>query len=345
MEKLKKYNPERRAYIAHELLDKYRFNLTIHGQKLLFGLAQSLEHSSEIFPTWEIDIREVFKYLNISDDNNERYEIVRKAFMEISENPIQWRVTEKKWGSIPWHRIMSYDEEKSNYIKFEFNELAKPFLLALKQFCQLETKYYIELPTTYSMWLYPQLKNHVKQGWHRISIERLKEITYNEKTESYDPKKNKDANRDFLRRVVGIQNDKKTKTWRCTKDKKGKETGAIAEINEHTDIEVSIKVEKDGKKFSNVYFTLKLKAEVKKTEAVRYAKRHAVEEIKTDKGFEMRIPMSLIKEYAIKSKMSVEEYLKLGRYKERNGYAVKNKKQDEEPNLFNIIQKQSEKMF
>lgn len=338
MEKLKKYNPDRRAYVAHELLDKYRFNLSLHAQKLLFALAQNLDNTADLFPTWEIDIRGVFQYLNLSEDNNDRYAIVRDAFMEISKNPIEWRISDKKWGSIPWHKIMSFDADKSNYIRFEFNELAKPFLLELKQFVQLKTSDYIKLPTPYSMWLYPHLKDHVKMGWHEMTIERLKEITYNEKTDSYNPNKNKSANKDFIRWVIGIESVKGSKKWECLKNKEGEAVGTLAEINKHTDLNVIAKVKKDGKRFYSVYFEIKMKSEAAKKEKVRYAKRNNTVEVETEKGIEIRIPMSAVAAHAASSKMTKEEYLSKSGYIQKGEYAVKREnKRSKEKDLFSII--------
>ena len=331
MEKLKKYNPDRKAFIAHELLDKYRFNLSIYGQKLLYGLAQNLDVTYDLFPNWEIDIRGLFKYLNLSEENNDRYRIVRDAFFELSKNPIEWKVSDRKWGSIPWHSIMSFDADKSHYVKFAFNPNAKHLLLELKQFCALQTKYYTKLSSPYSMWLYPHLKDNLKKGWHELTIDRLKEITYNENTDSYNLEKNRNANQDFLKRVIGIENNRKTKQWQFTttktKDKNGSEklieTGALAEINALTDLEVIAKAVKNGRSYESVYFTIREKSQARKEKAIAKKKRENVIEIETETGFEMRVPMGQVYTYALKSKMSIEDYMKAAGYIEKNGYAVK----------------------
>jgi hypothetical protein len=53
----KKFNKEKPVFIGSELFDgTKRYNLSANAQKLLFTLAQSLDHTNELFPLWQIQM-------------------------------------------------------------------------------------------------------------------------------------------------------------------------------------------------------------------------------------------------------------------------------------------------
>src|ERR1035437_3952551 len=88
--KLKPYNKNRDVFLAKEMFDKCRFEVDcIYAQRLLYGLIQSLDQTTDIFPEWEISITDLFKYLNI-EKNNSKYTIVKNAFKKLHDNPLQW---------------------------------------------------------------------------------------------------------------------------------------------------------------------------------------------------------------------------------------------------------------
>ena len=72
--KLRKYHPDRAAHISHELIEKHRYKLGIYAQKLLFALAQNLDTTTGLFPERHINITDLFRYLNLSERNNDRYD-------------------------------------------------------------------------------------------------------------------------------------------------------------------------------------------------------------------------------------------------------------------------------
>lgn len=346
MSSVKNYSPYRKAYLSHELFDKYRYNLGMYSHKLLLGLAQSLDVTHELFPTWHIDIRHLFKYLNI-ESNNQRYEIVKNAFFELSKNPIEWKVSDTRWGVMSWLSYANYDEENNMFINIKFNPDVKPFLLQLRQFCELETRHYVKLGSNYGMWLYSHLKNAAKKGTHIMSIERLKEITYTENLKSYNQELKSDATRSFLKNVIGIQRNVKTKTWEFStrKDRKTGEMvkyGAMQEINQYTDLEVSFEVLKGTSGYDRVKFLIRFKShqqvasqpqpqprgEVKKSAKKKVAPEQAEidfgprrnpGEIPGDKW--ISIPYKEAFQMSIAAGIPIEEFLK------RNGYVLsKNKK-------------------
>src|ERR1035437_9219060 len=85
--KLKLYNKNRDVFLAREMFDKCRFEVdSIYAQRLLYGIIQSLDQTTDLFPEWEIDINVLFKYLNI-EKNTAKYTIIKDAFKKLQENP------------------------------------------------------------------------------------------------------------------------------------------------------------------------------------------------------------------------------------------------------------------
>lgn len=317
---IKKYNPNRKAFISHGFLEKYRYNLDLHSQKLLFGLAQSLDVSEELFPTWQIDIRHLFKYLNI-ESTGKRYEIVRKAFMDLLKNPVEWKISDRKWGGVPWLAFAQFNEDDNNYVSMQFNASVKSFLLDLKQYCELETRYYVGLTSQYSIWLYPHLRNAARKRTHEISIQRLKEITYTDKIDSYDPTKQTDGTRNFLKNVLGIQRNVKEKRWefvtrKSQKTGEVKQVGAIHEINSLTDLIVTVDVLKTNRVYDRVKFTIEFKKDAEKE---KKEKKQAVIE-----GLQGSIPGKKWATFPVKEayKIALEAKIPFNKFIEMNGYQI-----------------------
>ena len=262
-EKLKPYNANRDVFLSKEIFSNCRFEIdNIYAQRLLYGLIQSLDQTSDIFPEWEIEISVLFKYLNI-ESNTAKYTIVKDAFKKLQENPLQWHITEKRWGFIPWFSKVAYDEKESSKVKVVLNNEAKPYLLTFKSYVKFQTQYYMRLGTLYSTWLYPYLKNQEFKGKFTVTIEKLKEWTFTFKEKSYNIENNPNANKDFLRRVLGIKFNKETKEWEPVKNKYKlkdsdefveKPSGTIHEINTLTDIIVEAIPQKSGRSYNSIDF-------------------------------------------------------------------------------------------
>lgn len=281
MANIKPFTKDRFAKVSKEILDKnYRTKLGLHAQKLLYGLASCLEESETMFPEWQIHIDGLFKYLNV-ENSNKRYEYVRDAIGEIAKNPLEYRVNEKKWGYLTWLSMAKFDEESSSYVTIRFGNDVKPFLLGLKEYCRLDAQYYIELSGNYAMWLYPLLRNvaNKREAYLELTLKEIKELTYNEKTPAYNPEKNRNANADLLKRVVGIEKKQGSKYYtpveKVTTDGEIKESGAIAEINDKTDLYVECEVLKQGRSIHTVRFNVLFKADTfqGKRKAIRKAHR------------------------------------------------------------------------
>lgn len=340
-EPLRPYSENNFSKFSPRLFNKsYRTNLGFHSQKLLFGLAASLTEDSDLFPVWEVPISKLFQYLNLSEDNNDRYRIVRETIREIASSVLELEVSDKKWHYLTWFNEASFDEERSDIVHFEFSSKVKTFLLQLKEFCLLESKYYIDLSSDYSMWLYPLLRNaaNKKNAQLILSIDEIKKLTFNEKTITYNHQKNKNANRDLLKWVIGIEKKRGSKVYTPRIEKKKDicvETGAISEINQKTDLYVTCEVRKNGRSISHVVFNISFKGNtfqgkrkaIKTTHRTAYndpsKKERRLKEIKEKDLFDFSLPIETVKQIAKDAGMTLSEYLQKSGYEQQGNFAVK----------------------
>lgn len=298
----------RTSLVSNEVMEVNRYNLKLNAQKMLIGLAQCIDHTNDLFGDIQVDINGLFKYLEI-EDRNDRYGLVRDALFNITENPLQKKVSDKKWSSIPWMSV-EYDEEDSHFVKIHFDDKVKPYLLELKEYTKIKGIYIAKLGSHYATWLYPVLKMIQQKyyGKREISIQRLKEYTFTD-----DPKENpsyntaKSATNNFLKYVIGVQWNTKTKSYDIVKN------SPLYEINEKTDITVSVEMVKDGKKYVGVLFHVASKYQ-KEIAAKPVDKSKFVGVIPKD-GIEgeLRYPIKSVYSFAKALNITVQEYCeKLG---------------------------------
>lgn len=277
MQEVRKIKKQETAVISNHVFDNMRYKLSTHAQRLLYTIASNLSKDDELFPEMELFMPDMFALLGV-ENQHDKYKIVREAFIEIVKNPLEKDASyinragnyTAKWLFIPWFGL-EYDEDIDQMIRLTFGRKAKAYLLQLKEhFVQIKLDYLLKLPSEYSTYLYPLIKSHYDRNKahskvviFELSIMRLKQWTYVEEMTTYDPKKNKGANTDFLRKVIGIKRDAKTKKWDFTinkyKTKTGERTkyaGSLWEINENTDLKVTAIALKTGYAYDRVEFTV-----------------------------------------------------------------------------------------
>lgn len=313
----------RTALISNEIIERNRYDLSLNGQKVLFGLAQSIDHTISLFPEIGIDINGLFKFLDI-EHRNDRYTVIRDALFNITEHPLQMKASEKKWSSIPWMSV-KYDADVSNFITIKFHEDAKPFLLALREYTKIKGHYISSLSSTYATWLYPMFKmiETKYHGKQEISIQRLKEFTFTDNPKEH-PAYNtaKSATNNFMRKILGVSIDQKTKEIITLPN------GPLAEINEKTDIVVSVTaIIKTGQKYTSVVFYVANKAEGEKN-MKKASKKEYVNEIPSGNMAEFRTPQKDMYEnwrrYNEGAKAAKEKEISFQEYCDKCGYYIKN---------------------
>lgn len=250
------YNPERDVLLANEIIENCRYSLSPEGFKIIMGLSQSIDYTNELFPEFEVDIKGLFKFLGLNENDGNRYDIVRNAFENILDNPLKYRIDQKKWGGVPWLSY-HYNEEYHQRIKISFHPDIMPFLLAFKKatnkgflegYTKMLPKFYERFEKKYATYLYPLFKKwQDTETWKTVtykkSIEWLKEKTFTDKDHSY--KKNTG---DWIKRVIN---------------------SAIDEINYKTELNINpisrenknLLSEGMGKTYTHVIFEVSTKPE------------------------------------------------------------------------------------
>jgi len=309
------------ALVSNEVLETHRYKLGLNAQKLLIGLAQSIDHTIDLFPEMQVDIHGLWEYLGITH-REDRYTLVRDALFEITKNPLQIVVSEKKWSSIPWMSV-KYDESESRYVRIKFHEDAKPYLLKLNEYTKIKGLYVVKLNSAYATWLYPILKmvQTKYHGRHEISIQRLKEYTFTDNPkENPAYNTNRNSNNNFLKRVLGIVWNTKKQEFEIV------ENSPLWEINEKTDITVAVDIVKERQKYVAVSFHVvsKYTDEQKAIQEKTGIKNSYVNEIpKEGLQAQTRIPLTTVYALAKAQNTTVAELCERLGYILKDGYAVK----------------------
>lgn len=298
--------------MSNEVLESHRYKLSLNAQKLLYGLAQSLDHTIDMFNTIEVDIYGLFRFLNI-EDRNDRYDIIRDSILEIQSNPLLIKYNEKKWKGISWITYSGFNEENSSNVEIRFTEEIKPYLLNLNGYIKIQGKYICSLSSAYATWLYPVMKMIIGKykGKRVITIQRLKEYTFTENPKEHTAYSGTYGTKNFLQRVIGAKKNTKTRRYEVIKN------SPLWEINEKTDITVSVEVLKTGRKYDRICFYVQSKSKNKGSSNIDKSK--FVNEIPKTTGLNpiSRIPLKDVYEYAKSSKMNVHDYC------EKSGYYIK----------------------
>jgi plasmid replication initiation protein len=342
----KKFNKEKPVFIGSELFDgTKRYNLSANAQKLLFTLAQSLDHTNELFPLWQIDIRNLFTAMG-RENHHDRYDVVREAFNELANNSLLYRISSKKWGGMSWFQSFDFDGDNSFNIEIQFSERAKDLLLCLKRYVEVKPIHYSKL-SQYGMYLYPMLKNELylskKHSKYTATVEKsidfLKEFMFCDKTKSYE------NNTNFLFNVIGIQrsrsnDDENANNWEyATLKKNGNEltiNSTLYEISKNTDIEVTAEAVKKGKAYNSIKFHIQLKKEAaekrqakNKENAVKQGIAQAeTKKNKSNSAFERQDMQhqSVVLKNANEAGLSVEKYAKIAGYVKKGEWYILYKK-------------------
>lgn len=279
--KITKYNQDKAVRVSQDLyqLGKIRWRMSTLAYRLLFALSQCLEYRSpDLFPELGFDKQTLFKYMGL-ENNKDCYNRLAETLNEIMEKPLKIAQPKKRggyyWAGYAW--ISSYYfSTNEKFVTIRLNDDVKPFLLNLKQYASIQPKYYIRLSTEYQNWFYPYLKNAVKLGQWRVSIDNLKLALSLDENSSYDPTKNKNATENILKYVVGIQISEEAKqeqrqakaagrsprpvAWNYYVDKKtGETTGTLYGITANTDINVSACAVKTGRTYADIIFFISMK--------------------------------------------------------------------------------------
>ena len=212
----------------HNKFVEARYKLTIEEQRILLALISLIQPDDEDFKDYKIPVS-VLKELT-GTKRKDIYTAIKEAVERLLKRTIIIE-TEKDFEAF---NLISYGRYRrgEGYFIISIDKHLKPYLLKLKErFTKIPLKYIFPLRSVYAIRLYELLKQYEKAGCRVNHIKDLREMLGIEEDEYK-------RFFDFERRVLKL---------------------AIDEINKKTDLEVSYKKKKTGRKITHIEFTIKTK--------------------------------------------------------------------------------------
>lgn len=189
---------------------------------ILNAIAQIDSVKDEVLKEYEIKVSELEEKLQAEQNETRLKQFAKKLMSKPLEIP-----TEDGWLIANWFSDIEYVRGKAKF-KVRFSEKLKPYLLQLKdRIVSYNLKYILPLTSTYSVRIYQLLKEYEKLTKRYFLVEELQEL---------------------------LQVPKSLKRYSQFKQKVLKV--AEREINEHTDINITIEEEKEGKKVVRLIFRI-----------------------------------------------------------------------------------------
>ena len=201
---------------------KYKLN-TSEIKFILNAISQINSIEDEVLKDYEIKVSELEEKLQSEQNETRLKQFAKKLMSKPLEVP-----TDDGWIVANWFSDIEYIRGQAKF-KVRFSEKLKPYILQLKErFISYNLKYILPLTSTYSVRIYQLLKEHEKLTKRYFTVEELQDIL--QVPPSYKKKYN-----DFKKKVLQV---------------------AEKEINEHTDIKITIEEEKEGRKVSRLIFRI-----------------------------------------------------------------------------------------
>ena len=219
------------AVMENNLIEA-RYSLTVEEQRLVLStiaLLDSMETAPSGFPMLKIPKKLIIEATGLHEKN---YHVIKTALKRLMQKIIEIETVEKdgkkRFRLYQWFAKGEY-HEGGKFIEVQFHPDLKPYLLALKEkFTDIPLKIVLRLRSKYAIRLYELLRRYKDTGFRIDTIEELREKLGVEKGEY-------PRFFDFEKRVL---------------------IPAVKEINKETDLLVSYKKIKKGRKIVQIEFTI-----------------------------------------------------------------------------------------
>ena len=217
----------------NDLIQKSRYSLGTQEQKIILYLISKIQPDDDKLKLYEFKITEFCEVCGIEKDSGQNYASLRNAIQNLSDKSM-WvtindhgRQTLVRWIEKP------YIDPHSGTIEIKLDEDLKPYLLQLKEnFTQYSYLYILAMRSKYSIRLFEILRSYMNLRKWTVDLDDLRVRL---SAESYS------RNFDFVRKVIDT---------------------ALVEINKYSDITVTPKYIKKGRKVNQIEFTIKQKTDL-----------------------------------------------------------------------------------
>ena len=209
----------------NDLIQRSRYNLTLQEQKIIVYLISKIQMNDTNLDLCELQIKEFCEICGIDETSGKNYAALKQAVMAL-RNKGFWVNINGEYISMSWIEKARISP-KSGTIKIKLDDDMKPYLLELKErFTSYKLYFILAMKSKYSIRLYEILKSYQKLNQCEFEIEQLKKLLDAETYEIFA---------DFRVRAVDV---------------------AVKEINTYSDISVSYSLEKQGRMFHKIKFSI-----------------------------------------------------------------------------------------
>ena len=223
---------------ANEIIQKSRFNLTLLEQKIFCYLVSKIKPDAKLNEFYNFSINEYCAICNITTNNGKNIVNIETALQRLRNKSFYMDVNGKKI-LIAWLSKVIIDENSGD-IQIKFDEDMEKYLISLKQrYTQYNLLWILDFKSQYSIRMYELLKSYVNlKSSIQLDLDNLKSqlmTTY---------KRYPDFRRNVLEPVT-------------------------KEINHKTDLLISWKPIKKGRKVVKIEFSIKQKTGLSYYEIIR----------------------------------------------------------------------------
>ena len=213
----------------NSLIQKTRYSLSTQQQKIILYLISKIKPDDDELKEYDFDIRDFCRVCGI-ETQGKNYKNVKESILQL-HNKAFWIETEEVDTLVSWvQKAIIY--KKDTRLRIRLDETLKPFLLHLReQFTTYELSNILCMRSKHSIRLYEYLKSFLSIGKIRLSVDELKTLL-DCQGKGYSRWNN------FRQMVI---------------DK------ALQEINDYSDLQIDIELEKCGRTIESVVFIIQKK--------------------------------------------------------------------------------------
>jgi len=210
------------------------YNVNLWEMRVILIMLSLIKREDKDFQEYTLDLKRIKKEFGLDNDGS-AYQRIKEACDDLlgKQMIIRTKLEDGTMEESKINLITDYTRnlDKKTYIKISFHPKMKPYLLQLKtEFLKYDLKDIIKLPTPYAIRIYELTKQYQTIGKRIISLAEIKKmLMIADKYKQYS----------HLRtRIL---------------------EPAVKQINKHTDIQLSFKEIKEGRKVAKVEFTIRAK--------------------------------------------------------------------------------------
>lgn len=217
---------------ANVLIQKTRFTLSLQEQKIILRLIQMITPEDKELKLYKFSIKEFCNFCGIDNTSGKNYSNIKNTLKKLSDKSYWIILPNGKKTIVRWIE-KPYIDPRGGVIELKLDNDMKPFLLQLKEHFTAYSLYYtITMKSKYSIRMYELLKSYQNMSKCNFDILELKKALMTEKYTQWN---------DFKRYVL---------------------TPSLKEINLLTDLEITYDLQKEGKQFSHIIFTIRHKTDI-----------------------------------------------------------------------------------